>query len=546
MRKIVVIGPPGSGKTHYCMKTVEGLVAAGVHPQHICLVTFTTVAAREIKGRLRQRYPEYSYDDWCWVGTIHSICRRLLGQPVELLFAGHQVLEFAKTYHYSFNGDMTGEQDEDIEVKDQMLVSDADWFDQFDSWTRNSLCQTFDEGYRRFFSYYDTAHVPDRFTRDTLALYINRKRGYLQEKGLLDFPGLIEQVLANGLRPPAKYLLVDEAQDNSPALWQVVRMWGEQAEQMIAVGDPDQSIYGGFLPADPEQFLEFAAGAQRVDLQNSHRLPQAIQQLSESWIAKNKRRLPRVFLPRNSPGVLRYDRLLSEMPWQEWAVASTGSAWNAFLLARTRRQATGLKQWLQDRGVPFAVNRGEENPLQTPKGWLAHAVIKLMDGEQIDLQDLSWGLKWIPSKPWMVHGAKKKLEEKIKDEPKSQVGVNDLPNLGFTPDFTRALAARDFLAPLKYSETEKSYLRRVYSQLGKRAFSDTPKILCTNMHGVKGMEAAHVVFSPDLTAYPARQMMKDPEEERRVCYVGITRAKEGLYILRPEKENYYMLWGERR
>lgn len=534
-----------SGKTYWAMRTVEGLVAAGVHPQHICLVTFTTVAAREIKERLRQRFPGYSYDDWCWVGTIHSICRRLLAHPVDQLFAGAKVLEFAKVYHYSFNGTIVGKAVEDIEIKEQMLVSDADWFDQFDNWTRSSLCTSFEEGYRRFFSYYDMAYVPQRFSRGCLKLYLERKTSYLKEKGLLDFPGLIEKVTENRMRPPVKYLLIDEAQDNSKALWQVLYLWGEKCEQMIAIGDPDQSIYG-FMPVYPQQFLDFAVGAQRLDLQNSHRLPRAVQAVSEHWISRNHKRLPRDFHPRDAEGVFKYDRLLKELPWNEWATANTGSRWNAFLLARTRGQATALKQWLQDRGIPFAVNRGEENPLQTPKGWLAHAMLKLMDGEKVDLKDLDGAIKWMPAKPWLVHGAKKQLAERIKAEPTSQVGAGDLAQLGFTPQFMQALKDRDFVGPLKFTEIERIYLRRVYSQFGKRAFSDTPKILATNAHGSKGMEADHVVFCPDLTAMPARMMMKDPEEENRICYVGITRAKEGLYILRPERDTYYKLWSERR
>jgi superfamily I DNA/RNA helicase len=55
------------------------------------------------------------------------------------------------------------------------------------------------------------------------------------------------------------------------------------------------------------------------------------------------------------------------------------------------------------------------------------------------------------------------------------------------------------------------------------------------------MEADHVVLDPDLTAYPARMMMTNPEEERRVCYVAMTRAKEGLYILRPSRDTYYRI-----
>jgi len=96
--------------------------------------------------------------------------------------------------------------------------------------------------------------------------------------------------------------------------------------------------------------------------------------------------------------------------------------------------------------------------------------------------------------------------------------------------------------PLNFTDTEKFYLRRVYDRFGREAFASKPRILATNIHGVKGPEADHVVMDPNLTAYPTRAMTRFPEEERRVCYVGLTRAREGLYILRPNRDTYYRLW----
>lgn len=544
MQKVIVIGPPGSGKTHWAMQTVRGLVAAGVHPQRICLVTFTTVAAREIRGRLRQAFPEYGYDDFCWVGTIHSLCRRLLGHPVEALFAGQRVRDFAKAYHYSFNSDLAQDADEaDLEVRDQMLVSDADWFDQFDNWTRNSCAPDFEAGYRKFFNYYEVQHVPQGFTRGTLALYLRRKKEYLADNGLLDFPGLIEEVIRRRLRPPVQYLIQDESQDSSPLLWRVLYQWGAECNEMICVADPDQMIYSGFLPADPEELLRFAQGARRLDLQNSMRLPRAIQRLSEQWIAKNHLRLKRDFFPRAAEGRVESHCRLPNLPLDQWARGQNGT-WTAFLLSRTRRQATAQKQWLQDQGYPFASNRGAENPLQTPKGRFAHAMIKLGLGQSLDMQDLSGVLKWVPSKPWMTHGAKKKLAERIEKEPRSQVSWKDMPVLGFSREFVENLLEDpegNFLVPLKFTDIEKAYLRRVYNRFGVEAFINPPRILCTNIHGVKGMEAENVVLNPDLTSFPARMMVENTEEERRVCYVGLTRARENLYILWPERDTYYRL-----
>jgi superfamily I DNA/RNA helicase len=543
MDKKILLGPPGTGKTHWMTKTVGDLMHLQVDPQQICAVTFTKVAAREIRERIHTRFPSLRYDDFPWVGTIHSLCRRLLGHPVDQLFAGKSMAEFSKAYHYNFSPENLGIGTEEIEIREKMLQTTADWFESFDSWHRG-VCLDYESGERRFYMEHDVGSLPMDFTRGTLRLYVQRKHEYMKEKGLLDFPGLLEQAIAQGVRPPVKYLFLDEAQDNNPLLWKVVEAWGRGCEQVIALGDPDQAIYG-WQGADPQQFLDFARGADRIDLKDSFRLPRAIQRISESWISRNRVRMEREFIPRDAEGVVKRDRLMQELPFEDWA-RSKGSQWSTFVLSRTRRQSFTHKQWLMDRGIPFATNRGAENPLQTPKGRLCYTLIKVfVDNEQIDLQDLSGVDKWIRSKPWIQHGAKKKLADAIKATPERQIGRGDFPELGFKPEFISAVTddpRRGFLAPLAFTDVEKFYLRRVYDRFGRAAFMDPPKILVTNAHGVKGMEADHVVFDPGLTSYPAQAMMKNPEEERRVCYVGITRAKEGLYVLRPTEYDYYRLF----
>jgi superfamily I DNA/RNA helicase len=540
MKSFTVIGPPGTGKTAWLTKTVGDLMEMNVLPQQICAVTFTRVAAREIKDRLKSRFPSLGYDDFPWTGTVHSICRQLLGHPVDQLFVGKAVAEFGKAYHYQFGPDTMGETDEDIEIREKMLITTADWFEHFDSWRRGA-CLDFESGRRRFYAEHDIGGVPHDFTQGTLKLYTERKQAFMKDKGLLDFAGLLEKVIEGGLHPPVKYLFSDESQDNNPLLWRVLEMWGQSCEQMVAIADPDQAIYG-FQAADPQQFLDFARGADRLDLRNSFRLPRSVQALSDSWISRNKTRLDRVLLPREAEGVVKRGCLLQELPFEAWA-KNSNDHWSAFVLARTRRQSMEHKRWLMDHGIPFATNRGAENPLQTPKGQLVYALIKVfIDNEYIDIQDLGGVDKWIRSNPWMAHGAKKKLAEAIKATPEKQICWKDFLELGFKQPFLETMSVdpeRDFLAPLNFTDTEKFYLRRVYDRFGREAFASKPKILATNAHGVKGMEADHVVLDPTLTAFPARAMTKFPEEERRVCYVAMTRAKEGLYLLRPSRDTYY-------
>ena len=147
MERVAVIGPPGSGKTHWLMQCVEQLLIAGVPPDDIGMATFTKVAAWEINSRLSSKFPNYKY--FPWVGTLHSLCKRSLAIPTSQLFVGQWVREFGEAFGYTFSQDkLRDEKEEDIEVHDMMLMTDGDWFEHFDNWYRSALLD-FDEQRQR-------------------------------------------------------------------------------------------------------------------------------------------------------------------------------------------------------------------------------------------------------------------------------------------------------------------------------------------------------------------------------------------------------------
>jgi superfamily I DNA/RNA helicase len=542
MENIAVIGPPGTGKTYSLMNSIKDLLEKGVHPGAICAVTFTKVAAYEIRHRLIQRFPEYSHNDFPWVGTVHAVCLRVLGVSHSQIFMGKPVIEFCQTNPYRFSPEkLVDEVDDDIEeLYDHRLHTLGDWFEHFDSRRRNGL-MTFDKENADFIKQHGFDRIPLNWTRPTQQLYCDRKAKFLQDKGYFDFNSLIETTILRQARPPGmRYLFCDEAQDSSPLIWAVLQMWAQGCEQFTCLGDPDQGIYSSFLPAPPENFIRFIESSRRVELQQSYRLPRLIQAVSEQWINRNKNRVQRTFLPRPEDGIVKGYCELWRLPWKDFAFKredEEDGGWKAFVLARTRWQATQLKKWFHDEGVPYATNRGGKNPLQTARARLAYAFIRLADQEDIPARDMRPMKEWMPAKPWMVHGGKTGFLRFIDSNPDRMIGWQHLLQNGFTPDFMDTLNHKDFLQSLKISVTEKSYLRRVYLHFGRMAFIRTPSVLVTNIHAVKGLEADNVFINPDLWGRPANSFLWDRdgrEEERRVGYVGITRAKVGLYILKPD------------
>jgi DNA helicase-2/ATP-dependent DNA helicase PcrA len=891
--RIAVIGPPGTGKTHSLMDEIGQLLNRGVKPEQICAVTFTRVAAREIKKRLVDEFPQYESKNFPWVGTLHSLCKKILGVSSAQLFLGKPVGEFCDLYHYRFSPEKLREaEEEDIEVQEQMLSTTGDWFEHFDSRRRNAM-RSFEEEMKTF---WDLAFgkAPGDWLPGTQRLYCERKAKFLREKGYWDFTALLEEVLRRKLFPPGvRYIFCDEAQDNSPLLWCVLSQWAETCERFTALGDPDQCLPDGtmittpegerpmesikvgdevtaaagkghmaagrvsevftkyvselfvtikleggieiqptaghkvfcfiddkaddiwyvylmkkkgvgwrlgitklpikrfrlertadqlvliqacqdveearfweahyslkygiptsvfysrggisnadftarlnkslgcspdrlsadlgisidypqfrrhgvsvegftrllvnvhmcytpthrndrskvstshlvsietsdlksieklkakgyqllpgrrssagtqvwryrktgqdlrtiyeearriaeitgaeinvvaslggiagksttsivttagnilpgfympcregetivykrvleakkelkmarvhdfnveiyhnyianqvvvhnciydFLPADPLWFLKFIDSARRIELKQSYRLPRRIQAVSEMWIKQNKERVDRPFYPRDADGQVKGRCHLSEFPWDEYSVPVPGEEehkWVAFVLSRTRWQANQMKSWFLERGIPFAVNRGTMNPLQTSKGRLVFAIVRLVEGERVPAGDLKGVLKWIPAKPWMQHGGKTHFKEFIEGNKEKLLGWGDLMWNGFTPEYLDTLETGDFLKALKFTVTEKAYLRRCYDRFGKYVFLNIPNILVTNIHGIKGMEAENVILDPTLSSNPWQAMQNTPEEERRVGYTGITRARKGLFILEP-------------
>lgn len=243
-----VIAGPGTGKTYTLIQRIAFLIEKRKqNPSDITAVTFTNKAAAEMRIRLVEKLGP-SRGKAVRVGTFHAICRDMLllaGMPADLADESMR-MELAKQA-----ADRCG-----VSISAVKLLRQVSAFKIGILPEDKSLLQACED-------------------------YTAR----LQETGLLDFDDLMLQVLRclnQSPRHPAfsagKHILVDELQDINDIQYQLIRAWGSQADTLFVIGDPDQSIYG-FRGSDPSVF---------------HRIKQVYPQIARIRLTQNYRSTPQI------------------------------------------------------------------------------------------------------------------------------------------------------------------------------------------------------------------------------------------------------------
>ena len=532
--RILIVGPPGTGKTRTLEGHSEEEIARGVKPQEILAITFTRAARQEFLGRLKHRFG-FSSKDLPWVRTIHSTCYLLLGGREVLggrIVDGKKLAEFEKLTGYAFS-EREEINPEDYEIPEAMLATLGDWYLHFHDWWRN-LCYRDPESALRDFE--RTHDLPPEWSNKEALRFIERYEAWKNREGLYDFTDLLVEVWQRKLCPEGiRVFFHDEAMDVSPLQFRVARMWEEQAERSYYAFDPDQSIYG-FQGADPSLVLGLKGKIEF--LSQSKRVPRKPRDLALKIIKHNKIRYHADWEPASEGGFVEFDAEKHDLPFEEWVKAGK----RVFVLHRTRWLASRFADFLSELGIPFGSLRRRESPLEKGSREAVRIMHKLCAGEGVPLPELVKVIeKYIPSKPYMDHGAKSALPVLAEKEPDLIVDKDraKLRKLGFTEAFMSRLNEEDFWEVLKIPDEEKEYFRNCVKKYGWEILEDEPKILNGTIHSAKGRECDIVVINPNITKRPYEALFSDPEPERRVWYVAATRCREGIVLLQPESTRYF-------
>ena len=319
---------------------------------------------------------------------------------------------------------------------------------------------------------------------------------YKRVKKKLDFNDMIKQLIDKESLPRFKVIFIDEAQDLSPLQWKLFDKLKEHTDDIYLAGDDDQAIFA-WAGADVDRFISQKADEEKV-LKYSKRISRAVQEQSEIPIEKIEGlRKEKDYYSRNYEGECEYINNLDH-------VDLTKERW--VILTRTISRLVSMKKELRERNLYYQTKKEKSFRVRV---YNAHVNYN------------SWCRgKILDEKEW------KDIEEYIGKK---------------MEDWDPDLDWFDAFKEVEYGD--KEYIKEMMEN-GEDL--DSPaRIFISTIHAFKGGEQDNVILcldQPNKIKKAVRKSKSKSDEEHRVWYVGITRARNNLYKLKAKKKaNAYKL-----
>lgn len=535
MDDLKLYGGPGSGKTESGLRWTIERVEDGADVHGVAFVSYTNAAVDEAKSRVAETFGISDPDkELPYSRTLHSLCYRALGISGQDWNAEQRIKDFGQQYGYDVAATRRSADEEGVEGIRDAAGRDAVMLAVWEFGRQRLITHPY-EAYRAFQEYDPDGTALIGFPR--FKQFVSDYEEWKHKGCLRDYTDLLLELLERPVSLPVSVAVIDEAQDLSPLMWAAADILFADAPLRAVLGDDDQAIYS-FGGADP-LLMNKRPARQVVKLTQSHRLPRTVCEAAHGIISQNDNREPKDLQPRDYEGSAASAYDLSELP------LSAGS-W--FLLVRNWRLKEQFTDWLEAHGLPYRIagNRyspwSERGPRQA-----AAAILTLSQGGIVSLGDLAALAKKTPAGnskktgAW-VYGAKTTLEEKAADRPSREVSWRDLFRYGMTEEgFTRVMRGDLTLLEKHISDRD---LRTYAAAQRAGTWAQPVRVTVGSIHSVKGRQADNVAVLAGCTAAPARGMLWPwrAEEERRVGYVGITRARERFYSLKAWPDDGVFPW----
>jgi hypothetical protein len=334
----------------------------------------------------------------------------------------------------------------------------------------------------------------------TLQHFSSSYRKYKDHLGVLDFTDLLEYKLQH---TNVEYVFVDEAQDLSKLQWKVLKQCFCNANVVVA-GDDDQSIYK-WSGADLQSFL--ALEGEKTVLSQSYRVPKQVFNCAQNIVQSLSSRFEKVYAPTDQEGDVQ---MVSSLEYIDKPLGSI------LLLARNTYLLPQAYKWLQRNGVAYT-GRGGVQSVKSSHARAIRAHNKLMQGEYVPVQECIAMFDHIKRADYLPKGFKKELGTRLAPQGKQDLHLPDSPWW-------------DVLTSINPEQIE--YYRTLDLETPNYVHADT-------IHGVKGGEADTVIIISDTSKKTSDEFNKTPDDEHRIAYVAVTRAKKQVIIVAPSSKYHY-------
>ncbi|MDD6212845.1 MAG: ATP-dependent helicase [Clostridiales bacterium] len=568
----MVLAGPGSGKTMVITHRVKYLVEEyGIDPSSILVITFTKAAADEMKSRF-QRLMEGKYLPVTF-GTFHAVFFKILKHAYS--FSAANIIRPEQKYNF---------------LKEILEDSNLDMEDEKDMIQKLESEISAVKGDRLSLECYYSQSCPEEIFREIYRDYELR----LHRAGLIDFDDMMKLCyelfserpdILSAWQKKYAYILIDEFQDINRIQYEIVRMLARPGNHLFIVGDDDQSIYR-FRGAKPEIMLGFPRdypSCHQILLDINYRSVPAVVEASSRLIAQNSSRFPKKIRAcrtgQELVTVFSYSNLLEEndqvirklqnyqrqgIPYEEMA-----------LLYRTNIHPRVMAEQLMRCHIPFQM--GEVAP-NLYEHWISRDILTYMliaagsrsrgdflhiinrpkryisrnafPDPQVSLEKLKETVK---DKDWVLERVERlEYDLNMISRMRPWAAVNYIRKAVGYDDFIREYAqqkkmqedewmevldelhesAKPFSSLDEWLEYIREYSRNLQEKK-KEEKQDRKGVSIMTMHSSKGLEY-QVVFIMDanegITPHKKAVLQSDMEEERRLFYVAMTRAKKYLHI----------------
>lgn len=567
---MLVIAGPGSGKTTVLTARIRNLIEEySVNPANILVITFTKAAANEMKSRFNNMMGRSTNVTF---GTFHAVFFMIL----------------RAAYNYSVDSIIKEDVRQNI-IKQAIERSrlEPDDLNEMISNITGEISRVKTEAID--INAYYSASCPEEEFRDIYKYYVKT----LKKMGLIDFDDMLlychellttrRDILAKW-QQKYQYILIDEFQDINKIQYDIIKLLAKPQDNLFIVGDDDQSIYG-FRGSKPEIMLNFDKDypdTDKVILDTNYRSTGNIVSAAGKVIAHNKVRFAKNINTVNDPGdkvdiiefntqAEEYEKIIDNIRKES---ASGGNYSDNAVLFRTNSTAAGFVRKLVEYSVPFVTRDGVPNVFEH---WIARDVITYMNiamgsrkrcdflqiinrpkryigrdylaDAEISFDNLE---KYYEDKNWMIERV-----DRLKYDILAMASMSPYAMInylrkgvgydGYLDEYAQshnmqvrelydvmdelmesARSFKTFNEWFAYIDEYGTKLRESYAAMDKQN-----AVILTTMHSSKGLEYPVVYIidaNEEITPHKKAVFVPEIEEERRMFYVAMTRAKRRLNI----------------
>jgi len=556
---LLIVAGAGTGKTKTLTSRITQLIHNGMSPARICSITFTNKAAKEMARRVNQNGP--------FLGTFHALGAKILRKECKLIgrdpnfaiFDAHDSFDLVKKAVKEILPPKKAKEDEIFPMTKRQRATEETpaYFDQKISEIKNlgeEETMAKDEALASSFE-----------KRSRLMRVFEKYESLLEKNNAFDFDDLIEKVTTLFKTHPevlTKYqkmfdiILVDEYQDINPKQYELVSLLAQEHRNLSVVGDDEQTIYS-WRYANIKTFLDFDKnwqGAEVHFLEENYRSTGTIIRAAAAVVKNNHFRTPKNLWTQNPDGEpITLFEAWGENDEAEWIaeqikkLRANDKLADIGILYRTNAQSRAIEQALIRYNIPYKIFGG------------------LKFYERKEVKDVVSAVRYISNRKDEV--AKERLEKNLTKRRFAEFNAQILAaSMNPAEAITPLKAIKLFLESFRYFEyleanfinadereeniaelitfaseftdlnvlLERLSLLEAADEIGKKPINQGREVNLMTVHLAKGLEFDSVFiagvaegFLPHGRSIENEAML---EEERRLMYVAMTRARKKLSI----------------